>query len=151
MPSLLWLGFTGCLAVVWLGALVPNAYRTWKAHGLRKAATTLTYLVPLPLAAVALFVVIPSNATFNVRFELSEAALTRYVQQYDGTGHVDREFVGLYKVAAYRRDGCVILQTNVGFGSIAGLAYCTGSFPEAELDHIKGRWWRYQLTTSDSD
>jgi hypothetical protein len=142
----LWLAFTGCLAVVWLGVLVPNVYQTWKTGGLMKAAMPLSCLIPLPLAAAAVFVAISGQAALKVRFEFSEAALTQYVQQYERTGAAGMEFVGLFNVGgAYRRDGCIILQTQSSLDYVAGLAYCTGSLPHGDLDHIKGRWWKYEL------
>jgi hypothetical protein len=142
----LWLAFTGCLVVMWLGVLVPNVYQTWKAGGLMKAAMPLSCLIPLPLAAAAVFVAISGQAALKVRFEFSEAALTQYVQQYERTGAAGMEFVGLFNVGgAYRRDGCIILQTQSSLDYVAGLAYCTGSLPHGDLDHIKGRWWKYEL------
>ena len=148
--GILWLILTGCLALAWLGILVPNAYRTWKACGFTKAATVVSYLIPLPLAAMVLFVVIPGQAPLKTRFELSEAALSRYIDQFEGTGGESSsgsQFVGLYKVVwAYRRDGCVILRTHDGLDYEAGIAYCTGRLPtkpSIDLNHLKGRWWIY--------
>ena len=152
MSGILWLAFTGCLAVAWLSILVPNAYRSWKASGIKKAPAMVSYLLPLPLAAVALFIVIPGRAPLEVRFELSEAALTRYVEQYESTGGESAsvtQFVGLYSVGEpYRRDGCLILPTQGGLDYLAGFAYCTGSLPDkpnVDMDHIKGRWWTYEI------
>jgi len=152
ISGILWLAFTGCLAVAWLGILAPNAYRSWKASGIKKAPAIVSCLLPLPLAAIALFIVIPSRAPLEVRFELSEAALTRFVERYESTGGESAsltQFVGLYSVGEpYRRDGCLILPTQGGLDYLAGFAYCTGSLPDkpnVDIDHIKGRWWTYEI------
>ena len=152
LAGILWLLFTGGLAVAWFSILIQDSYRFWKAHGLTKALTVLDYLIPLPLAAVALFAVIPGRAPLEARFNLSEAALTRYVEEYERTGGESAsvvQFVGLYSVGEpYRRDGCLILPTQGGLDYLAGFAYCTGSLPDkpnVDMDHIKGRWWTYEI------
>lgn len=150
--GMLWLAFTVALGLAWVGILVPDAYRAWRGSGLTKTAMMVDYLFPVPLAAIALFVIIPGQAPLNARFEHSEAALTRYAEEFERTGGESvsvGQFVGLYNVGTpYRRDGCLILPTQAGLDYLAGFAYCTGSLPDkpnVDMTHIKGLWWTYEI------
>jgi hypothetical protein len=72
---LLWLSFTGALALSWLGFAPLLVRRTWK-QGRPKISLTLVYLI-LPPLAVALFATLTVlQIPLKARFELSQAALS---------------------------------------------------------------------------
>jgi hypothetical protein len=150
--GLLWLVFSGMLALVWLVATVVAIQKSWKAPKLKTVARTLAYLVPFPAALILSIVLWRSDAPFETRFELSEGALTHHVDEFartNGASMPPIQAVGLYRVGVPdRRDGCVRITTNSDMDYYAGLAHCDGSPPEkpnADYDHIDGRWWRFQV------
>jgi hypothetical protein len=138
------------LALTWLVVLVPTAYRTWRASSGARARI-VGYLLPIPLAVMLLVVLMALDIPLKTRFELSEGAMSDFVERYesaDGQYFSGSEWVGLFKIdSVYRRDGCLVLQTHSFIDYETGFAYCTGSLPSSptvHLDHLKGPWWRYE-------
>jgi len=151
-PWMFWLAFSLMLAGAWLATIAPAVHQTWKAPRIMKMARLLAYLVPIPAAVILMFVVIPGDASRNARFELSEEALTRYVEKFERTGgtSIDTlQMVGLYNLGKPgRRGSCVTLTTNSDLDYYAGFAYCRGTPPEkpnVHFDHIKERWWKFEV------
>jgi len=139
------------LALSWLFVLVPAGYRSWKASRGARRQKVIGYLIPFPLAAILLLVLVPLEIPLKARFELSEAALSNFAEQHastDGESFSGSEWVGLFKVDnVFRRDGCFVLQTHSFIDESAGLAYCDGSLPRSptvHMHHLEGPWWRYR-------
>ena len=146
-----WRLFTGALGLVWLVCSVREVRVTWKQPGIRNAARTLAYAVPIPLAAM--FVYLSSDAVLESRFELSENALTRYVEEFERTGDVPMpsvQMVGLYLVGPPdQRHGCVRVTTNGEMDYYAGFAHCPEgplpTKPNEKFEHFRGDWWRFEV------
>ena len=138
------------LALTWLVVLVPTAYRAWRtSSGAR--AKIIGYLLPIPLAVTLLVVLMALDIPLMTRFELSEGALSDFVERYesaDSQSFSGSEWVGLFKIdRVYRRDGCLVLHTYSYIDYETGFAYCTGSLPSSptvHMDHLKGPWWIYE-------
>ncbi len=143
------------LALTWLVVLVPIAYRAWRASS-EARVRIVGYLLPIPLAVTLLVVLIALNIPLMTRFELSEGALSDFVERYestDGRYFSGSEWVGLFRIdGVYRRDGCLVLHTYGYIDYETGLAYCTGSLPSSptvHMDHLKGPWWIYDTRSPD--
>src|SRR6266545_5949182 len=152
-PWMFWLAFSLLLAVAWLGTIAPAVYQTWKAPRIMKMPRLLAYLVPIPTAVILTFVVIPGDASRNARFELSEEALTRYVEEFNETGEESMstvQMVGLYQVGPPdRRHGCIRVTTNADMDYYAGFAYFLDgplpTEPNEKFDHFRDNWWRFEV------
>ena len=139
------------MALSWPFVLLPAAYRTWRSFGSAKARAAVRYLLPFPLAALLLSVLVPLDIPLRARFELSEGAVSDFAERHastDGESFSGSEWVGLFKIDyVSRRQGCLILGTpSFAIDEAAGLAYCTGGLPSSptvRMDHIEGRWWKY--------
>ncbi len=151
--GLAWLLFTGLLGIGWLASTVREACVTFKQPRVRSLARALSYAIPVPLAAVFLYFAVPSEAALEARFELSQDALTRYVEEFERTGEESMptvQMVGLYQVGPPdRRHGCIRVTTNGEMDYYAGFAYCPEgplpTKPNEEFDHFQGDWWRFQV------
>ena len=138
------------LALTWLVVLVPTAYRAWRASSGARAKI-IGYLFPIPLAVTLLVVLMALDIPLMTRFELSEGALSDFVERYesaDSQYFSGSEWVGLFKIdSVYQRDACLVLQTYSFIDYETGFAYCTGSLPSSptvHMDHLKGPWWVYE-------
>lgn len=152
-PWLFWLAFSVLLTGAWLATIVPAVHQIWKAPRIMQMARLLAYLVPVPAAVILMFVVIPGDASRNARFELSEDALTRFVEEFDQTGEESMstvQMIGLYQVGPPdRRHGCVRVTTNGEMDYYAGFAYCPEgplpTQPNEKFDHFRGSWWKFEV------
>jgi len=139
------IGLAGACVVLTVGS-VQGLWKTPSAPGIVRMAVVL---IPLPIAATALFVLLEDDAPLRARFEASESAMVEKVQHFESSGSessYDSSLVGLYDVeAVYRHSGCVILQTMRGIDETGGFAYCPGRPPaDPELEHLKDQWWIYR-------
>lgn len=138
------------LLAYWLVLLAPNAYRAIKEFHLSGVLASAGYLLPLPMAVAILGFAFLYDLPLKGRLELSEDALVARASQVDSE-YPDYEFarfIGLFRVQSlYKWDGCTIfVMDSFGPEDVGGRAYCTGRLPCAptvEMDHIKGRWWRW--------
>jgi hypothetical protein len=149
-----WLLFTGLLGFAWLVCTVREASVTWNKSGIPNAARTVGYAIQMPIAAIFLYFAVPSEAALEARFELSEGALTRYVEEFNLKGEESMsiiQMVGLYQIGPPdRRHGCIRVTTNDEMDYYAGFAYCPeGPLPtksNEKFDHFRDNWWRFEVT-----
>lgn len=146
-----WLLFSGALGLVWLVCTVLVARVACRQPAIENIVRTLAYALPVPVAAVCL--ALSSGAALETRFELSEDALTRHVEEFERTGGESMpsmQMVGLYLVGTPdRRHGCIRVTTNSEMDYYAGIAYCPEgplpTKPNEEFDHFQGDWWKFQV------
>lgn len=148
-----WLLYTGLLGFGWLACTVREALATWREPRILNAARILAYATPVPLGAIFLYAAVASGVALEMRFELSEDALTRYVEEFDETGEESMptvQMVGLYQVGPPdRRHGCIRVATNGEMDYYAGFAYCpegpSPTRPNEEFHPFQGDWWRFEV------
>jgi uncharacterized protein (DUF983 family) len=148
-----WLLFTGLVGLAWLVCTVRDASVTWKQPGIPNAASTLGYAIQVPIAVIFLYSAGGREAALEARFELSEDALTRYVQEFNLKGEESMstvQMVGLYQIGPPdRRHGCVRVTTNAVMDYYAGFAYCPDgplpTKPNEKFDHFLDNWWRFEV------
>jgi hypothetical protein len=148
-----WLLFTGLLGIGWFVCTTHLASATLKEPRSRDVAMTLVYAVLLPLAAIPVYRAFDTGAAVETRFQMSEGALARYVEEFELTGEDSMptvQMVGLYQVSPPdRRHGCIRVTTNSEMDYYSGFAYCPAgplpTGPNEEFHHFRGNWWRFAV------
>jgi len=124
----------------------------WRRNSRNSKTKRLPYLIPGPLLIGIVLCIWLSGTAFRVRFSLSQAALTRYVQALPpGTTRAYSGRVGLLDIQEEERlpGGVVRLITSEDrFLDHAGVVYCRAGMPpvvgEDSYQHLGGPWWHWR-------